>query len=227
VVCLRGMDGSPPVQLGLGRAAALSPDARWALAILYGPRQRMVLYPTGPGDSTSLAPGPIESYYAVRWMPDGKRLILAASERGHGRRTYVQDLAGGPPRAITPEGIAGSTLSPDGGFVAAVSADRQLYVCGTAGGPPRRIAVLQPLEVPVQWSSDARSIFVAAIRAPRSMQVDRVVVATGRRTPWRRFGMADSAGATLMDLVMTPDGASYAIQYSRMQQDLYVVAGLR
>jgi Tol biopolymer transport system component len=227
VVCLRGMDGSPPVKLGDGRAAALSPDGKWALAVLYGPQQRLVLYPTGPGDSTSIAPGPIESYHAVRWMPDGKRLIFAASEHGHGRRTYVQDLAGGPPRAITDEGIAGWTLSPDGRFVAALSPDQELYVCSTAGGSAKRVAVLQPLEVPVQWSPDARSIFVASGRAPRSIQVYRVDIASGRRTPWRRFSMADSVGVTLSGLTMTPDGASYVISYSRKQEDLYLVEGLK
>ena len=38
--------------------------------------------------------------------PDGKRLLVAGFEEGKGQRVYVQDLAGGVPRPVTPEGVA-------------------------------------------------------------------------------------------------------------------------
>jgi serine/threonine protein kinase len=224
-VCLRGMDGSPPVELGEGRAAALSPDGRWALAIHFGPPQRLLLYPTGAGDSVSLTRGPIETYYGARWLPDGKSVIFAAAEAGHARRTYVQDLAGGPPRAITPEGIAGTLVSPDGRVVAAVSPEQKLFVCAIGGGEARLAAQLLPNETPVQWTSDGRSLYVG--RPGTSMLVDLMNLDSGRRVPWKRFSVPDSAGVRVRGLVMIPDGRSYAYGYFRWLDHLYLAEGLK
>ncbi|HRI53272.1 MAG TPA: protein kinase, partial [Pseudomonadota bacterium] len=46
---VRKLDGSPAVRLGEGTALALSPDGRWALAVVPDKTPRMVLWPTGPG----------------------------------------------------------------------------------------------------------------------------------------------------------------------------------
>ncbi len=224
-VCLRGMDGSPPVRLGEGRASALSPDGKWALSIRLGPPQRLLLYPTGTGDSTSLARGPIERYYAARWLPDGRGVILAASEAGHAQRTYVQDLRGGPPRPVTPEGIAGALVSPDGRQVAAVSWEQQLFVCPVDGGDCQPVARLFPDEIPVQWSTDGRSVYVR--RAGASLNVDCIDIGAGRRVPWKTFRVPDPAGIRMGALVMTPDGAGYAYNYMRWLDDLYLVTGLK
>jgi Tol biopolymer transport system component len=48
---LRGTDGSPAVRLGDGVAQGLSPDGKWALAMLSSP-SRLILLPTGPGRRT-------------------------------------------------------------------------------------------------------------------------------------------------------------------------------
>lgn len=224
-VCLRGMDGSPPVKLGEGLAATLSPNGRWALAIHFGPPQRLLLYPTGAGDSTSLARGPIEKYYEARWLPDGKSVIFAASEAGRLRRTYVQDLGGGAPRPITPEGIAGALVSPDGRAVAAVSMDQHLFVCPIGGGDARLVARLLPGESPAQWAPDGRSLYVGGHGT--SMRVDRVDLSTGRRMSWKTFSVPDPAGVSVYGLVMTPDGRSYAYGYVRILGDLYLIDGLR
>jgi hypothetical protein len=88
-VCLRGMDGSPPVRLGEGSGCSLSPDGKWALAVHYGPPQRLLLLPTSVGDSTSLVRGKIDKYYDARWLPDGSRIVFAASEAGQAQRSYI------------------------------------------------------------------------------------------------------------------------------------------
>jgi len=33
-------------------------------------------------------------------MPDGTHMVVSASEAGHGTRLYIQDIAGGEPRAF-------------------------------------------------------------------------------------------------------------------------------
>jgi Tol biopolymer transport system component len=223
--CLRGMDGSPPVRLGEGHARSLSPDGKWALAIHYGPPQRLLLLPTGTGDSTSLPRGQVEKYYDARWLPDGKSIVFAGSEAGHAQRTYIQDLQGGLPRPVTTEGIAGARVSPDGRFVAAVSADQQLYVCPMNGDSPMPVTELLPDEQVFQWTPDGRSVYVGRIGT--SMSVGRVELGTGRRVPWRTFSLPDPAGVGVWRIVLTPDGQSYAYSYGRILDDLYLVDGLK
>jgi hypothetical protein len=224
-VCLRGMDGSAPVRLGEGAACALSPDGRWALAIHYGPPQRLRLLPTGAGDSTSLPRGPIEMYYAASWMPDGKSVVFAGSEPDHAQRSYIQDIQGGMPHPITLEGVAGSRVSPDGGLVAAVTGDQRLFICPVGGESARFIAQLLPFETVLQWSADGRAVYVGSFEIPISAA--RIEVATGRRTPWRTFSLPDPAGVSAGGVVLTPDGQGYAYWYLRELSDLYLVDGLK
>jgi dipeptidyl aminopeptidase/acylaminoacyl peptidase len=224
-VCLRGMDGSPPVRLGEGDACALSPDGKWALAIHYGPPPRLLLLPTSAGDSTSLARGKIDTYYDARWLPDGNRIVFAASEAGQAQRSYIQDLKGGPPRPITPEGIAGTRPSPDGRFVAAVSSDHRLYVCPTNGENPRLVTELLPEEDVFQWTPDGRFIYVG--QRGTSLNVSRIELGTGRRVPWKTFSLPDPAGGVILNAVLTPDARGYAYTYQRFLDDLYLVDGLK
>jgi eukaryotic-like serine/threonine-protein kinase len=224
-VCLRGMDGSSPVRLGEGSACSLSPDGRWALAIHFGPPHRLLLLPTGSGDSTSLPRGNIDKYYDARWLPDGSSIVISASEAGHAQRTYIQDLQGGRPRPLTPEGLAGTRPSPDGRFVAAVSGDQHLYACPTNGGEPKVVAELLNNEQPLQWTPDGRFLYVG--RATDSLDVSQIELASGKRKPWRKFTLPDPAGGWYVGIVLTPDGRSYAYTYARNLDDLYLVDGLK
>ena len=53
----------------------------------------------------------------ARWLPDGRRLLVAGTEPGKGLRVSLTDVSGATPRAITPEGITfegdALALSPD------------------------------------------------------------------------------------------------------------------
>jgi dipeptidyl aminopeptidase/acylaminoacyl peptidase len=224
-VCLRGTDGSAPVRLGAGSACALSPDGKRALAIHYGPPQRLLLLPTGAGDSTSLHRGPIDRYYAASWMPDGKSVVFAGSEPGHAQRSYLQDLRGGRARPITAEGIAGARVSPDGRLIAAVSGDQRLFICPLGGDSARFVAQLLPMESVLQWTADGRALYVGSFEIPISAA--RIELATGRRTPWRTLNLPDPAGVSAGGMVLTPDGQGYAYWYIRELSDLYLVDGLK
>ena len=77
-------------------------------------------------------------------MPDGKSVVVVGTEPGHGPRSYIQDLAGGPPRPITPEGVFvfGNVVSPDGRFVAG-STGTETRIYPIDGGDPRSIPGLR------------------------------------------------------------------------------------
>ena len=120
-VFVRDTDGSPPTRIGEGLAEALSPDNKWVITkpAKGGP---LSLIPTGAGEARQLTHD-VVSYGVVHWLPDGKHLLAAGIEAGHGARDYVIDLDNGNSRPITPEGVAGVYISPDGKSTAVVGSD--------------------------------------------------------------------------------------------------------
>src|SRR5271169_1101899 len=225
---LRQTDGSPAVRLAEGRAFALSPDGRWVLSSASNAVGKLVVLPTRAGEPKALAGDPI-NYVDARWFPDGKHFLFSGNEPDHGVRLYVQDLAGGKPQAISPEGTYGLAflISPDGQEVAAVGPDQKGYLYPVAGGNPRPISALAEGELPVAWSTDGRSIFVYR-PAELPTKVDRIELATGRRTLWKELRPSDPAGVEFLGpILMTADEKAYVYGYRRLLTDLYVVEGLK
>jgi Tol biopolymer transport system component len=224
-IYMRGMDGSPPVRLGAGSGCALSPDGRWVLAIDYGPPHRLMLIPTGTGDSVSLPRGTIETYQSARWLGDDRRILFIGAERGHPQRTWVQDRSGDAPRAVTPEGMAGVAVSPDGKWVAAMTRDSRVELCPIEGGEPRPLAALSFRDEVSHWSADGRTLFVS--HGGGHLDVFGIDVRTGVKRLWRTFEVPDPAGVHLSTFVATPDLRGYAYGYMRVLDELYLVEGLK
>jgi eukaryotic-like serine/threonine-protein kinase len=161
---LRKTDGSPAVRLGDGSAQALSPDQKWVISIPLSSPGQLFLLPTKAGEPKLLTQDDI-NHFQVRWFPDGKRIIFSGNAPGHGIRLYVQDLLGGKPQPITPEGVHTTTTtwplpSPDGTLVAAIGLDQRGYLYPVAGGEPRLIHGFTPGDAPIAWSADGRSLYV-------------------------------------------------------------------
>jgi hypothetical protein len=58
--------------------------------------------------------------------------------------------------------------------------------------------------------------------------VERVDIATGKRTPWKTLAPADLAGVHGVTVVrMTPDARVCLYSYIRTFSDLYLVQGLK
>src|SRR5262249_24480472 len=134
-------DGSPPVWLGEGDGQALSPDGRSVLALLVQAHpQQLAIVPTGAGEARTLEPGPIVRYSRAVWDPSGRRVVIAGPDASDEEHVYVQDLAGGPPTAVTGGGVSlaklGRPVSPDGRRVAALGPDGIPAVYPLSGGAP-------------------------------------------------------------------------------------------
>ncbi len=230
-VYLRQTDGSPAIKLGDGAKPRLSPDGKWALSILYTPPQ-LALLPTGAGEVRQVERGPIEQYSAGgNWFPDGKRIAFQGREPGHDWRCYVQNIDGGPPRPITPEGTTASSggifISPDSRFVIASDAQHQPSLYPVAGGAPQPIAHLESEDEIIGWSSDGRSLYLARTQE-MPIRVYRLDPSTGRRELLKEVLPADPAGIFAPnDIFVTPDGKGYVYSVRRMLSDLYVVEGLK
>jgi Tol biopolymer transport system component/predicted Ser/Thr protein kinase len=225
---LRQTDGSPAVRLAEGRAFALSADGRWVLSTTSDAAGKLVVLPTRAGEPQMLSGKPM-NYVGARWFPDGKHFLFSGNEPDHGVRLYVQDLAGGKPIAISPEGTYGLAylISPDGKEVAAVGPDQKGYLYPVGGGDPRPIPSLAAGELPVAWSSDGRSIFVYR-SAELPAKVDLIELSTGRRTLWKELRPSDPAGVEFIGpILMTADAKTYVYGYRRLLTDLYVVDGLK
>ncbi len=233
-IYLRGTDGSPAVRLGPGSNPRFSPDGKWVLtADIRAEPPQLVLLPTGPGEPVPVTRDRLE-HIDGQVLPDGKRIVFSAGEAGRGRRLYVQAISGGKPDPISPEGIRGSLeglgigpISPDGRFVPAFGPDGKLHLYPTSPGDSVPVSGVLKGEFPIQWSPDAKSLYV---RGPGELpaRVFRVDPVSGKRELWNQFAPSDPTGVvTVQGVVMTPDAAAYAYTYVRILSELYVAEGLK
>jgi serine/threonine protein kinase/Tol biopolymer transport system component len=233
---LRKMDGSPAVRLGEGQGLALSPDGKWVLVRNPNAPDRFMLLPTGTGEPKTVLLAGFEATGQAAWLPDGRRFVFSASERGKALRVYLLGVKNGVPRPVSPEGVDlpfVTTLSPPATAAGTVSPDGRWFLgrrdmvfsrYPIEGGDPRPIAGLEPGEQPIRWSSDGRSIYVGRRRG--GVKVWRLDPETGKRTFWKEIKPADPA-TSVRRLVIGADGRSYAYAARRSHALLYVVEGLR
>jgi len=225
-VCLRKTDGGPVVRLGEGYPWGLSPDGKWALAVVYTPPQ-LVIYPTGPGEPRRLPGGDLETYQSAGWFPDGKSVLVVGNEAGKASRCYAQDILGGPPRPVTPEATTNGTVSPDGLKILYSKPDGTYFIQRTAGGTAQAVPGLATDDQVIQWSADGRSVYVFR---PTSMpfRLERLDLASGSRVLVREVAPADRTGVLYGSAAtLTNDTKSYAYSYQRMTSQLFAVEGAR
>ncbi len=225
--CLRGTDGSPVVRLGEGLAQDLSRDGKWALAVVPSSPQQLVVYPTGAGEVHHLDRGGLVSFESARFFPDGSTVLACGHEEKQAVRCFVQPVAGGPPRAVTPEGTADGFVSPDGRTLLVRGSGEGLTLYPLAGGVARRVPGAQPEDRVILWRADGRSIFVgksSELPAP----IERLDLTTGARSLERRVGPSELAGVLRVGKVaMSENEASYAYSVQLMVSQLFLVEGAR
>jgi hypothetical protein len=224
-VYLRKTDGSPAVRLGEGRAMALSPDGKWAISQT-APRE-LTLLPTGAGSPRTIPNGGMVQYGWAAWMPDGRSLVVSAEEAGHPARSYVQDIDSGLLRPVTPEGIDGWCVSPDGRYLVAGD-DKTRYLCPLDGGPRLPIAGFAEDQDPIRWAADGRTLFVIR-HGKTEASIYRLDPFTGRRELLKALRPSDPGGIAAFAgrVIMSADGRSYVYDFIRLSHDLFLAQGLR
>ena len=231
-IYIRKSNGSAPTLIGEGVSFTLSPDGKWVLSgQVMQTKPRLELLPTGSGNPIEVKAEGLSGFSFGNWFPDGRRLLLDATEAGHTGRLYVVPVEGGTPKPISPEGFSlkqfGNSISPDGRLVAAIDPNERAWLLPTDGGEGKPIAGMEPGEVPLQWSADGRSLFlVRGGEVPG--KVWRLDLATAKRSFVTELIPADPAGVTSLEsILLTPDGHSYAYSYHNNLSDLYLVDGLQ
>jgi serine/threonine protein kinase len=228
-VYLRGTDGSPAVHLGEGHALALSPDGQWALSMPNDSQERLVLLPVHAGQPRVLKAEGLE-YRSAVWFPDGKRILFSAAPHGRPPRLYVQELEGGTPRPITPEGVRIGPISPDGENVMGRGPGPTVFLYPVSGGPSRPVPGLEPADQLIRWDAEGRKVYLARLEDLASVSIYRLDPATGRRELWKKLSPADPTGLARgigNNVLLTPDGNVYSYWYMRDLSELYVAEGLK
>jgi eukaryotic-like serine/threonine-protein kinase len=228
-VYLRKLDGSPAVRLGEGLALAISPDGKWVLAgLVRSAPIQIALLPTGAGEAKTFPKDSIDHETRAAFFPDGKHIVFIGSEPGRPRRTFVQELSGGPPRPVTPEGVEGSLLTPDGKSLLVRSPEGKFSLAPLEGGPSRPTRGLESSDVPIQWASDGRNLFVRHTANALPTRVYRVDIETGRSEVWKEFMPADPAGIeTMAPMSISADGGTVLVGYGRALSELYLAEGMK
>ncbi len=226
---LRRMDGSPPVRLGTGTPRSISPDGRWTLAVtLVPPKPQLSSLPTGAGESRVVTAGGLSVTLAA-WFPDGKRVLLNASEGTGGTRLFLLENLDAKPRPLSPPGYRALPhgISPDSKVAAVVGPDRRHYLYPLGGGEPTPIPGLEPGEDPVGWTSDGRLLYVFR-RGDYPGKVYRLEPATGKRELWKVLTPPDPAGiSSLAPPAVASDGKTYVYSYNRILSDLFLANGIK
>jgi hypothetical protein len=239
------MDGAPPVPLGPGAPAALSPDGKWAAVIGDGVsneriRNKLTLLPTGAGSprthdvAIDLEPLYGGAHGRTEWSrrsydfsADGTRLLIPFGHAaGRPPRVYIYDLSRNSVKAITPEGMTGpAVLSPDGQFVA-VNDTSRIRIYSVDDGSDRVLPGGPEAGNVAAWSSDGRSLLTVE-QVEHLARVFRRDVTSGRRELVREIRVEEPAGLSAVDLLLSRDGQSYAYTKQLRLANLFVIGGLR
>ena len=227
-VYLRPIDGSPAVWLGDGIPTDLSPDGTWAMSFVPVPAPAQLWrLPTGTGQPKLLTSDSIIHSWG-NIFPDGQRILFLGNEPGRGRRLYVQDMIGGLPHPISPEGvdIQWHAISPDGTRVAAYGPDQIITLYPVTSGPAVRTSL--PLDdEPIDWTADGKSLYVFR-RGEIPARIYRANVLTGEKSLFREILPADTTGlASILRVQITPDERAYAYASVVRLSTLYVATGLK
>jgi eukaryotic-like serine/threonine-protein kinase len=236
-VCLRQTDGSPVVRLGEGQPMGMSPDGKWVLAFVPGLRERLVLYPTGAGDTRRLVSGPIEHYgeggtriaALASWLPDNRRFVYCATETGRESRCYVQGFEGAP-QAVVDRGVL-AVASPDGQRILVRHTDAGVSLAGAryvsydlTGRSPQPVPGLGDDDIVLTWKTDGLLVARGVVAAT----IERFDLVTGRRTPLRTLEPESTVGgARVVFVAVARDPDVYAYAVRRQLSRLFLVSGAR
>jgi len=227
-IYIRRTDTPTPVRIGDGIGDGLSPDGKWVLCHI---GSKLVVLPTGTGEARELkVTGPFD--YGAVWMPDSRRVVIGGNiDKGY--QLHLVDTLDETSKPITPENIWGDAyrpfaISPDGRFVAGMTAGQTIALYSVDGStPPAPVAASEKGEVPITFSSDGAMLYVYRPTMVPA-QIVRITLATGAREPWKQFAPTDAGGVyKISPVFITSDANAYVYDALRTQSDLYIVEGLR
>ena len=148
----------------------------------------------------------------------GKRIVFVGHEGAKPPRVYLFDA--GRVSAITPEGVVGIRVTPDGAWIAARPRGGAWALYPIAGGAPRPLPFLTADDWPLRFS--ANGLFVE-----NEANIVRVDLDGGAHTILHHLGAPPPGNVYTTEPVVSEDGRAYAYTYNTVSTTLFVVEGLR
>ncbi len=120
-------------------------------------------------------------------------------------------------------------MAPDSQNVLVKTREDKYELYPVAGGEPKPLEWLHANDVPLRFSADGKSLFVAAADGSHfGGDLYRVQFPAGNRTLLRHIqGPQAAISAGIREMDVTPDGTGYAYGYVQTGSALYVVSGLK
>ncbi|HEU5335768.1 MAG TPA: hypothetical protein VFU27_07390, partial [Terriglobales bacterium] len=214
-------DGSLPIRLGKGNSVAISPDAKWVLAASMTAPQQYFLLPMSAGEPQQISHDQINRGIFAFWLPDSRHFVFSGSEPGHKSRGYMQDIAGGLPRPVTPEGFSAGPVSPDGKHFITIDENGTKYL-QSFEDPSSRIRLnIAPSDLVHGWL-DATHVYVYPV--PLATEIYRLDVFTGKRELLKRIAVPDKSGVQdIVPVRVARDGKHFLYGVGRSVSDLHLV----
>jgi WD40 repeat protein len=227
-VYLAKLDGSPAVLLGSGVAGGISPDNKWVTSILPSDTTKVLLLPTGIGETKTIT-APNFHYRGATWASDGRTLVVRASESDHPLRFWVQDIGGGSPRAVTPEGIDGLFVSVNhSDYVSARDMTGTIRLYPIDGGEPKTVIGISDTDRVIGGSSSADILYLTPATSAVPLQILKLNIATGLRQRFVNVLPTDPTGVMVLYApIFTADEKRYVYTQGRALSVLYVSEGLK
>jgi serine/threonine protein kinase len=226
---IRDVKAPAAIKLGRGSRPVLSADGKWILSPA-SDGQSLTIYPVGVGQSRNIPFNGLRVRTAY-FHPNGKEVVFFANEQGHGSRIYRMSLAGGTPRPISEEGVAGNFVcgpSPDGRLIPGLlTAEPKFRLYPLDGGEPLDLPGSTADDRIDGWAAGGKALFLHRTgELPAKLM--RLDYETGKRELVREIAPADQAGiASSFGIVVTPDATAYAYSTVQMLHELYLVEGLK
>jgi hypothetical protein len=94
------------------------------------------------------------------------------------------------------------------------------------GGEPRPIRGLEPGDIPVQWNTDGRALYVFQ-RREIPAKVWLLDLETGHKRLWKEIRTPDPTSDRILKMLVSAGGESYVYVCPGLLSELYAVDGLK
>ncbi|WP_309669139.1 protein kinase [Gemmatimonas sp.] len=229
----RRVDGSAAVRIGEGLVVSISRDKQWLLSARPTVPVQLMMYPVGAGASRRLDHGEFEAISDAELLGEGSQVMLCGNEPKRSSRCYVLVLASASSspaalRAITPEGVSGAVVAPDGQTIVARSAESGYRRYSVRDGASAPVAGVAADDAVLRFSPDGQALWVMRVDA-LPVRLERVDLSTGVRSSLgvSPFAPRRSGMLYVMTVAVADDPRNHVWIEAELVGDVFEVKGLK